>query len=35
MAYRIKQEKIECEDLEIELEDGTVKTYHPVLSSGC
>ena len=33
MAYRIKQEKIECEDLEIELEDGTVKTYHPVLSS--
>ena len=33
MAYRIKQEKIECEDLEIELTDGTIKTYHPVLSS--
>ena len=33
MAYRIKQEKIECEDLEIELTDGTVKTFHPVLSS--
>lgn len=33
MAYKIKQEKIECEDLEIELTDGTVKTYHPVLSS--
>ena len=33
MAYKIKQEKIECEDLEIELADGTVKTYHPVLSA--
>jgi hypothetical protein len=33
MSYRIKQEKISCEDLEIELTDGTVKTYHPVLSA--
>lgn len=33
MAYKIKQEKINCEDLEIELADGSAKTYNPVLST--
>lgn len=33
MAYKIKQERVNCEDLEIELADGSAKTYHPVLST--
>ncbi len=32
MAYQVKQNKIKCDELEIELSDGTRKTYTPILS---